>query len=54
MDKKQANQEIKRLKALLEARKEDYAIFGRTSEDADGDIEIIKKIKDLEKNQTNK
>lgn len=41
-------QEIKRLKALLEGRREEYKIFGKTGEDAMQDRKILQKIKELE------
>lgn len=39
--------EIQRLKDLLKARKEDYAMFGVTTEDIRKDGEIIEKITEL-------
>ena len=39
--------EIERLQILLKGRREEYKIFGRTSEDAEKDAEIIRKIKSL-------
>lgn len=40
--------EIEHLKALLASRKEEYAIFGRTGEDAVRDAEIRARIRELE------
>ena len=36
--------EIERLKVLLEGRREEYKIFGRTSEDVDQDAKIVQQI----------
>ncbi len=38
---------IDRLKQLLDGRKEEYKIFGATTEDKEKDIQIERKIKEL-------
>ena len=42
------NKEIQRLKELLEARKEEYEVFGMTGEDASQDAKTIQEIQRLE------
>jgi hypothetical protein len=39
--------EAQRLEKLLEVRLDDYKIFGKTSEDAEQDMKIALKIKEL-------
>lgn len=41
--------EIERLETLLEGRKSEYRIFGKTSQDAEYDLKIIYKIEQLKK-----
>ncbi len=43
------NLEIKRLKALLKGRREEYEMFGMTPEDREQDIKIQNKIVELSK-----
>lgn len=49
MDAPTAKSKIDHLKRLLECRREEYAVFGRTSEDAEHDAEIQQEIKNLER-----
>lgn len=49
LQKSNARLEIQRLEALLSSRKEEYEIFGSTSEDREADAEIRTKIMDLKK-----
>ncbi len=47
MDKKDAFIEIKRLESLLDERKNEYEMFGKTPDDEQKDLEIRNKIIDL-------
>jgi hypothetical protein len=42
---------LQHLKDLLEARHEEYGIFGETAADIKKDAEILREIKELEANQ---